>query len=96
MKRLWIALCIACLFPVQATSFSLTGNSWEDGSARIYVGRENFFWQTKMREAAEDWNQNTDFRFRVSYVSNPPCDEEGFLLNGFEFREVDCSQTLFG
>jgi hypothetical protein len=96
MQRLLIALSIACLFPVQATSFSVTGNSWESGSARVYVGRENFFWQTKMREAAEDWNDNTRFRFRVSHVSYPPCDEEGFLLNGFEFREVDCSQTLFG
>ena len=96
MKRLWIALCAACLLPIEAGAFSLTGNSWEDASARLYVGRENFFWQTKMREAAEDWNENTDFRFRVSHVSNPPCDEEGFLLNGWEFREVDCSQTLFG
>lgn len=96
MKRLWIAICITFLFPVQATSFSLTGSFWEDGSTRIYVGRENIFWQVKMREAAEDWNENGEFTFRVSHNSNPPCDEEGFLLNGFEFREVDCSQSLFG
>jgi len=96
MQRLFVALCIACLFPLQATSFSLTGSYWEDGSARLYVGRENIFWQIKMREAADDWNEHGEFTFRVSHVSNPPCDEEGFLLNGFEFREVDCSQTLFG
>jgi hypothetical protein len=96
MKPLWTALCIACLFPMEAGSFSLTGNSWEEGGARIYIGQDNIFWQTKMREAAEDWNDNTEFSFRVRYESNPACDEEGFLLNGFEFSEVDCSETLFG
>jgi hypothetical protein len=78
---------------------------WEDGDTNLFIGNLSFFWASTVADAANEWNDETVFRFRIKGNGYPACDrtnsgvlntpDEQALMNGVEFNEKMCFDVPF-
>jgi hypothetical protein len=101
MKRLLgLALGLGLLAPVGAGGGTPSFASWEDGDANLFLGNLDYWWASRVADAANDWNEKTAFRFKIQGNGEPACKryaagvllrpEEQELRNGVEFGEQTC------
>lgn len=102
MKRsLRLALLgLALLAPVGAGGVTPSFGSWADGDANLFLGNLEYWWASETARAANEWNRETNFEFKIQGNGEPACKryssgvllrpEEQELRNGVEFGEQFC------
>lgn len=99
-------LVIALLVSGQAQSFELSPNFWVPGFGTFLVDLEGSSpsgssWNSAFKAAAEEWNQLTEFEFRIEDRFQDPCVGLPSSLNrdgatGVNFTEDQCGGNSFG
>jgi hypothetical protein len=90
------ALALAALAPSAAAGFAVLGPVWEGGSGPIHVGAlDGSEFRSALASAAGDWEDVSDFDFRLDYAGDGACDRgfpfgSGPLADGVEFETRDC------
>lgn len=81
-----------------ALAFEIDGSKWPGATTDFYISLDGISaagiqWNTAFIEAVDEWNDKTDFTFRVINEAVNPC---GFdILNGVDFAEDVCG-TAYG
>lgn|GEM_PF-2583031 len=101
MKRLaLVAGAAAALAPAAGAAFVLLGPIWPDGSAPLDVGAIGGGFRNALLDAADAWEDASDFEFRPSFGGDGACDRDAFgrgpLEEGAEFHDRDCDGFALG
>ncbi|MBU2099320.1 MAG: hypothetical protein KKD00_11200, partial [Gammaproteobacteria bacterium] len=108
MKHLKLAVTIVAfmVFSVAAWGFAFNNGSpkWQGASTLVYTGipgtsRSGIPWSTAMQQAAQQWNDKTQFEFEISSEYRDPCTGTGSgsrpdYLNGADFGNTICGNTI--
>jgi Matrixin len=78
---------------------------WEDGDTNLFVGDLSYWWASQVARAANEWNDETNFTFKIKGNGLGACDryDSGVLLrgdehtmtNGVEFNDTMCGMEDF-
>ncbi|MDP2125765.1 MAG: matrixin family metalloprotease [Pseudohongiella sp.] len=108
MKRMGavVAALVFMIFSVTAWSFNFLNGSqkWSGASTRIYTGLGGtapggITWSVALRQAAQEWNEKTDFTFDISGEYRDPCagtatGSRPDFLNGVGFGTTVCGEAF--
>jgi hypothetical protein len=96
------------LVPAGAALAQETGASlgvWEKGRANLFIGNLSAFWRSQISRSADEWNDATNFEFRIRGENFEACDkydsgvllrpDEQTLTNGVEFSDQMCGLEDF-
>ena len=78
---------------------------WPKPEANIFVGNLDYWWASQIARAANEWNKETDFTFKIKGNDYEACDkydsgvllrpDEQQLTNGVEFSDTMCFMQDF-
>jgi hypothetical protein len=102
MRALMLGLAAAAAAPAGT---AVAQAAWPKPEANLFVGNLSQFWSAQMTRAAKEWNEETDFTFKIRGEGNEACDkydsgvllrpDEQQLLNGVEFNDTMCFMMEF-
>jgi hypothetical protein len=101
VRRAALAALAAALAPGAGLAFVLLGPVWDDGRAPLHVGGlDGASYRSALLDAADAWEEASDFEFREDFGGGGACDRDlfgrGDLENGAEFEVRDCDGFFLG
>jgi hypothetical protein len=104
MMRSVRAMVIGALVAA-APGAALAATKWPEAEANLFVGNLDYWWASQIARAANEWNDETIFDFKIKGNDYEACDkydsgvllrpDEQQLMNGVEFSDQMCFMEDF-